>query len=799
MEKIKFNCLIKSLRFFAFFFLLFGSFIIGQDKVTLSGYISDLESNETLFGVNVIFPKLQIGTTTNEYGFYSISLPKGAHEIKITYLGFNGILQEINIEQQITQNFKLSPALELLDEVIVEDDVEKLNIRSPQMSVNKLSINTIKSIPAVLGEVDIIKSITLLPGVTSGGEGASGFNVRGGAADQNLILLDEAIIFNSSHLFGFFSVFNPDAIKDIRLYKGGIPANYGGRVASVLNIYQKDGNSNKVKAQGGLGLISSRLLVEGPIKKEKGSFLIAGRSSYAHLFLPLVESIDNNIAYFYDLNTKLSYKINENNNIYLSGYFGRDVFDISNLFDVRFGNSLANFRWNHLFTKKLFSNLSLIYSNYDYTLDFGLANFDWNLGINNFNLKYDFKHYLSDKLTLEYGLNSIYYKFDPGLISPTSETSGIIKNKLTDKFAFENALYGSVKFQLNPKINVQVGTRFSSFLRLGQELNLYQNDTPLLYNSDLKIYETANPIGITIYNKREVIKPFYNLEPRVAISFQLSQDQSIKTSYNRMAQYLHLISNTNSPTPIDVWAPSGTFIKPQLLNQIALGYFKTFKNNRYNLEIEGFYKDIQNRLDYIDGAELIANNAIEQVLLNGEARAKGIEVLFKKNEGKLTGWIAYTLSKSEQRTPGRTSIEIGINNGNWYYTPYDKTHDLSITTNYQVNKKWDINANFIYQTGQPVTYPNAQYQFSDFSVANYAPRNSSRLDAYHRFDLSAVYTPQKENRAYNGQWVFGIYNLYNRQNAASVRFQKNNDTGLNEAIRLSIFGIIPSVTYNFKF
>jgi len=799
MQTIKLNYYIKLHIFFVFIFLLFGSFLIGQERVTLSGYITDSESNETLFGVNVIFPKLQFGTTTNEYGFYSISVPKGIHEIRISYLGFNGIQQEINIEQQLTQNFKLAPAFELLDEVIVEVDIEKLNIRSPQMSVNKLAINTIQSIPAALGEVDIIKSITLLPGVTSGGEGASGFNVRGGAADQNLILLDEAIIFNSSHLFGFFSVFNPDAIKDIRLYKGGIPANYGGRVASVLNIYQKDGNSNKVKAQGGLGLISSRLLVEGPLKKEKGSFLIAGRSSYAHLFLPLIDSIDNSIAYFYDLNTKLSYKINENNNIYLSGYFGRDVFDISNLFDVRFGNSVANFRWNHLFTKRLFSNLSLIYSNYDYTLDFGLANFDWNLGINNFNLKYDFKYYLSDKLTLEYGLNSIYYKFDPGLISPTSETSGITKNKLTNKFAFENALYGSVKFELNPKINVQVGTRFSSFLRLGQELNLYQNDTPLLYNSYLKIYETANPIGITNYDKREVIKPFYNLEPRVAVSFQLSQDQSIKTSYNRMAQYLHLISNTNSPTPIDVWAPSGTFIKPQLLNQIALGYFKTFKNNRYNLEIEGFYKDIQNRLDYIDGAGLIANNAIEQVLLNGEARAKGIEVLFKKNEGKLTGWIAYTLSKSEQRTPGRTSIETGINNGNWYYTPYDKTHDLSITTNYQINKKWDINVNFIYQTGQPVTYPNAQYQFLDFSIANYAPRNSSRLDDYHRFDLSAVYSPQKENRAYNGQWVFGIYNLYNRQNAASVSFQKNNETGLNEAIRLSIFGIIPSITYNFKF
>ena len=785
---------------FALLFFIFSNFsIYAQEKFTISGYISDKENNEKLIGVNVIFSKLKTGTITNEYGFYSITIPKGVNEITITYLGFNPLQQEIKIETDFTQNFKLTSATELLDEVIVEQDLEKLNIRSPQMSVNKLAINTIKNMPAALGEVDIIKSITLLPGVTSAGEGASGFNVRGGAADQNLILLDEAIIFNSSHLFGFFSVFNPDAIKDISLYKGGIPANYGGRVASVLNIYQKDGNSNSVKARGGIGLISSRLLIEGPIKKEKGSFLIGGRSSYAHLFLPLIESIDNNIAYFYDLNTKLSYTINENNNIYLSGYFGRDVFKISNLFDVSYGNSVANFRWNHLFTKKLFSNLSLIYSNYDYTLDFGLANFDWNLGINNFNFKYDFKHYINDRVKFEYGLNSIYYKFDPGLIKPTNGTTGIQVNKLTDKFAFENSLYGSLSFQLNSRVNVQVGSRFSNFLRLGQKLNVYQNNSPLNYDENLKIYESANPTGTFTYKKAEVIKPFYNLEPRLAASYQLDSNSSIKISYNRMAQYLHLISNTNSPTPIDVWAPSGTFLKPQLLDQIALGFFKTFKNNRYNFEIEGFYKKIKNRLDYIDGAQLIANNAIEQVLLNGEARSQGIEVLFRKNVGKLTGWVAYTLSSSEQRTAGRTPKEVGINNGNWYFTPYDKTHDLSITTNYKLNKKWDLNANFIFQTGQPITYPNAQYQFSGFSIPNYSPRNSSRLPAYHRFDLSAVYSPQKANKSINGQWVFGIYNLYNRKNAASISFQKNNDTGLNEATRLSIFGIIPSITYNFKF
>ena len=785
----------RSTSFIVLFFLLFCSLAFSQRNVTLSGYVSDLESDESLIGVSVLIPELNTGTITNEYGFFSLTLPPDVYTVQIRYLGFETLTRELSLNEDVNENFELTPQAELLDEVIVEENIELLNVRNPQMSVNKLAINTIKKIPAVLGEVDVIKSITLLPGVTNAGEGASGFNVRGGAADQNLILLDEAIIFNSSHLFGFFSVFNPDAIKDIQLYKGGIPASYGGRASSVLNIYQKEGNRKKFESQGGIGLISSRLLLEGPLKKEKSSFLIGGRSSYAHLFLPLIESVDNNKAYFYDLNTKLSYTLNDRSTIYLSGYFGRDVFDIDNLFDLAYGNSVANFRWNHLFSNKLFSNLSLIYSDYDYTLDFGLAEFDWNLGITNFNFKYDFKHYVNDKVKLEYGLNGIYYKFDPGFIQPTAESSPVQARKLDDKFALENAVYGGVSYQLSSKINLQVGLRLSNFLRLGQKMNTYVNDNPLLYIESSQIYEEAQPTGSVTYSKGEVIKSFTYPEPRFSMAYQLDSDQSFKLSYNRMAQYLHLISNTNSPTPIDVWAPSGKYIDPQLLDQVAVGYFKIFDNNRYNLEVEAFYKTIQNRLDYIDGAELIANDAIEQVLLEGQARAGGLEVLFRKNEGKLTGWIAYTLSRSEQQTPGRTPSEVGINYGNWYATPYDKTHDISITTNYDLNKRWNLSSNFIYQTGQPITYPNAQYQFSGFSIPNFETRNSSRLPAYHRLDVSAVYSPKKRS----GEWVFGIYNFYNRKNAASIRFQENLETGRNEALRLTIFGIIPSVTYNFKF
>ena len=777
------------------FFIYTQSRLYCQEKVTLSGYVSDSENNETLIGVNVIIPNLKIGTTTNDYGFYSLTVPRGDYKLQISFLGYKNQEIDLIILSDFSQNFNLQKEIQVLDEVVIEESSEFINLRSPEMSVNRLSISTIKKIPAVLGETDVIKSITLLPGVTNAGEGASGFNVRGGGADQNLILLDEAIIFNSSHLFGFFSVFNPESIKDIRLYKGGIPAKYGGRVSSVLNIFQKEGNKNKFNSQGGIGLISSRLLLEGPIKKETTSFLFGGRSSYAHLFLPLIESVDNNKAYFYDLNTKLSHRVNEKNTIFLSGYFGRDVFDIDNLFDLSYGNSMANFRWNHLFSNKLFSNLSMIYSDYDYTLDFGLAEFDWNLGITNFNLKYDLKYYLNEKLKIEYGLNSIYYKFDPGLIQPTTDNSTIQNQKLEDKFALESAIYSSLDYKLLPKLQLNFGLRLSNFLRLGQKINTYENDNPLLFINSVQIYEEATPLGFIEYSKSEVIKQYTNLEPRFSLAYEIADDKSFKISYNRMAQYLHLISNTNSPTPIDVWAPSGKYIDPQLLHQVAVGYFETFNNKIYSLQAEVFYKTIKNRLDYIDGAELIANDAIEQVLLNGEARASGIEILFQKNEGKLTGWIAYTLSKSEQRTPGRTEEETGINNGNWYFTPYDKTHDFSLVSNYRINSKWNLNFNFIFQTGQPITYPNAQYQFQGFSIPNYEARNSSRLPSYHRLDISTIYKPK--NKA--GEWVFGIYNIYNRKNAASIRFQQNINNGTNEAIRLAIFGIIPSVTYNFKF
>jgi hypothetical protein len=788
-------------KVFTLFFLLSLS-AFSQEKITISGTVYDNASNETLIGVSIYFSELNAGTTTNEYGFYSITIPKGTYKVQVSYLGFTPLTETINLSEKITKNFNLNEETESLDEIVIEADIERINLRSPQMSVNNLTSATIKNIPVVLGEADIIKSLILLPGVTSAGEGASGFNVRGGAADQNLILLDEAIVFNSSHLFGFFSVFNPDVIKDVKLYKGGIPARFGGRLSSVLDIYQKEGNSKDFNVTGGIGLISSRLLVEGPIEKEKSSFVVAGRASYAHLFLPLFDN--DNKAYFYDLNGKFNYRINDKNNVFLSTYFGKDVFGISDNFVNEYGNTVLNLRWNHLFSDKIFSNLSLIYSDYFYGLILDFVGFEWDSGITNYNLKYDFKHYLNNKFKLSYGVNNIYNKFNPGEIIPNRQDSGIQPEKLIDKYANEFAAYLEAEHKVSDKLTLQYGARFSNFTRLGQdEINVYANNEPVLYNEEFKKYESAEAIDTESYNRSDALATFSNFEPRVSLSYLISDNASFKMSYNRMAQYLHLLSNTASPTPLDVWAPSGRFIKPQLLDQFALGYFKSIKGGDYSLETEVFYKDIQNRIDYINGANLVANNEIETIILNGQARAYGLEILLKKNEGKFKGWLAYTLSRSEQQTLGRTASEPGINDGEWYSSPFDKTHDISVNASYDLSKKWTFNANFLLQTGQPTNYPVGQYEpvkglivplFDDNR------RNADRLPAYHRLDISATLTPEKnKNRRWQGEWVFGIYNLYGRQNAASINFRQNRETFRNEAIQTSIFGFVPSVTYNFKF
>ncbi|MCL6219461.1 TonB-dependent receptor [Zunongwangia pacifica] len=768
-----------------------------QENYTLSGTIYD-EYDQPLLGASITIPKLQKGTSTNSEGKFSIQLPQGSYEIHISFLGYSTITQNLVLDRDINWTLKMETGDEILEEVVIEQNNKATNIKKPQMSINSLSMKEIKQIPVALGEPDPLKSLLTLPGVTNAGEGSSGFNVRGGAADQNLILLDNVPIYSDSHLFGFFSVFNADAVNSLDLYKGGIPSKYGGRVSSVLDIKQHNGDYKDFKFEGGVGLISSKLKVEGPLKKQKASFMLAGRTSYAHLFLKLADN--ENSAKFYDLNSKLNYKINENNSLHFSGYLGKDVFDINDSFSSKYGNTMGKLNWKHRFHKNIDTDLSIFYSDYQFGLTLNTLSFNWDSGIESYGLKYAWQHYISDDIQLNYGVDATYYDFNPGILIPNSPESTVNYRELDRKYALEPSVYLDINQKIGDHLEIRYGLRYSTFYRYGkQKVNIYAN-SPVNYNPVYNIYQEATPIGTKFYDSGEVISSFDNFEPRAALSYILNDESSIKASYNRMAQYLHIVSNSQSPTPVNIWTPSGPFIEPQILDQYAIGYFRNFDNNRYSLETEAFYKAIDNRIDYVDGADLIANNDIEQVLLNGQARAYGLEVLFRKNSGDLTGWISYTLSRAEQKNPGRTPEEPGIANGNWYLSPYDKLHNLSITGNYEYSKKWSFSANFSLQSGQPVTYPNGYYEFGGIPVPNYSLRNENRLPLYHHLDLAATLTPKpKKNKSWESYWVFSIYNVYNRRNASSIRFTTNDDTGINEARRLSIFGFLPSVSYNFKF
>ena len=778
-------------------YLLYIWFSVGitsyAQTFTLSGTVTTSDTQETLLGVTVYAQGTSMGTITNNYGVYSLSLPKGEYRIVVQNLGFETKITEVVLDKNQTLNVSLNPQSEELEEVIVTEDIERIRLRSPEMSVNRISSKTIRQTPVVFGETDILKTIQLLPGVTSAGEGASGFNVRGGGADQNLILLDEAMVFNSSHLFGFFSVFNTDAIKDVQLYKGGIPATYGGRTAAVLRIDQKEGAKDRVRFNGGIGIVSSRALVEGPLGN--GSFLFAGRGTYAHLFLKAAG--EPNMAYFYDLNTKVTLPVNEKNRILLSGYFGRDVVSFDSSFKNTYGNAVFNLRWNTLFSNRVFGNLSLIYSDYYYGLALDFVGFDWDSGIRNLNLKYDINYNVSESLKLETGIQTTYYDFNPGFIRPISEESGFNVEQLQQKFAAETSVYISAKHEISDAIALQYGARLNQFNRLAQSgLQQYTNNQPLVYNTSLGVYSDGNLLGD--YTKEESTAAFTNFEPRFTLAYR-SEKSAWKASYQRVHQYLHLISNTTSPTPLDVWTPSGKYLKPQRGDQWAIGY-ATERENGNSFEAEAFYKKTINRYDYVDGAELVANKALERILLPGIARAYGLEFLFKKTQGAVTGIAAYPLSRAEQQTLGICENDPGINNGKWYKSAFDKTHDLSLSLSYTASKRWKWNANFLAQTGQPITYPTGQYEFMGTRVPSFGQRNAQRLPFYHRLDISATLTPAKNSlKKLKGNWVFGIYNVYNRRNAATISFKQNPETGKNQAYRLSIFGIIPSVTYNIRF
>ncbi|TDW48811.1 outer membrane receptor protein involved in Fe transport [Flavobacterium sp. 270] len=786
-------------------FSIVGNNIFVKQKVTktakkknkLTGQILD-NANQFVIGANVFIKELGTGATTDKNGMFSLDLDNGNYTVVLSYVGFKNQEKQITVDGDLKMTLSMEADSQQLEQVIVTGN-KAVDVKNTQMSVNRLSMEDIKRIPVAMGEPDPLKSLLTLPGVTNAGEASSGFNVRGGAADQNLILLDGAPVYGDSHMFGFFSVFNADVISSLDLYKGGIPSKFGGRVSSVLDVSQQTGDFEDYKVNGGIGLISSRLLVQGPIQKDKGSFIIAGRASYAHLFLKLADN--NNSAMFYDINAKLNYRLGANNSIAFSGYLGNDVFDINDRFSSTFGNKMAIVNWKHKFSDNLNNSLSAFYSDYNFNLGISTENFEWDNTIKSYGLKYNWNHTVSEKLKLNYGIDGQYYNFNPGTVQPTSPDSQFNYKQLDKKYAFESSVYLDFEHQITEKLNLRYGLRYSMFLRLGNEnINTYEDGKAVVYNPLYNIYEEGTPTGTISYGKNKTISKFDNLEPRAALSYAFDENSSVKASYNRMAQYIHMLSNTQSPLPMNIWTPSGPFAKPQLLDQYAIGYFKNFRDKDYSFEGELFYKKIQNRIDYIDGADILANNDIEQVILSGKARSYGMELLFRKNTGNFTGWVSYTLSRAEQKTPGRTPEEPGIANGNWYLSGYDKLHNLSVVGNYLYSPKWSFNANFSLQSGQPVTYANGYYEFGGIKIPNFSLRNENRLPVFHHLDLAATYTPKPDKKkGWQSYWVFSIYNIYNRKNAASMTFATNEDTGANETRRLSIFGIVPGISYNFKF
>jgi len=787
-----------------FLLLLFvGSSLLAQDKFTLSGFIREQSSSEELIGANIVCEQLRIGASTNPYGFYSITLPEGDYTIRYSFIGFQDKLVEVSLRKSRRLDIGMLPYAQVLTEVTLEEDAFH-KVRSIEMSVNKLETKAIKELPAVLGEVDIIRSLQLLPGVTSVGEGANGFNVRGGASDENLVLLDEMSLFNSSHLFGFFSVFNADAIKDVKLYKGGIPAEYGGRVSSVLDVRQKEGNANSYHTSGGLGLISSRLMVEGPMWK-KSSFMIAGRRSYGDLFLLLSSdsTINNNQLYFYDLNMKFNTWLGNKDRLFLSSYSGRDAFKLGDLFSSSWGNSTINARWLHLFSDRLISNLSYNYNNYDYLISVDQDNFsfDWDSKIKNHQFKYDLSYFHSNEHQFKMGVSLNSYHFEPGLITPTTDSSAVRTFEMRNKFAYEPAAFIQDEWKLSERLLVKAGLRWSSYYRVGVDtLTVYENG-PLVYDELQNMYVHGDSIGSEVYGSNELIKSYNSIEPRLAIRYQLNDLSSIKTSYQKINQYMHLITNASSPTPLDIWAPAGEFIKPLTGQQIALGYFYSSENQKWDFSTEVYYKKLDNVLDYIDGADLEFNENLETETLYGRGRAYGLEFMLEKKEGKVKGWIAYTLAKSESLIPGLSNTDPGISNGEWYNNPQDKTHDLSVVAFYMHNDKWSFSSIFVYATGIPTNYPIAKYVYEGITIPHYSGRNQERLPDYHRLDFAATLRPRKnKDRNWKTEWVFSIYNIYNRKNVSSLYFRESRDNeGLTEAVQLSIFPIIPSVSYNFKF
>lgn len=768
---------------------------MSQTKYTVNGYIKDGTNGETLIGATALVTEIGDGTTSNEYGFYAISLPEGDYTIVYSYIGFEDVTKTISLNSDVQMDIEMGSTATELQEVVISSEAADKNVSNTEMSTNKLNMSTISKIPSLLGEVEIIRSIQLLPGVTTVGEGATGFNVRGGSIDQNLVLLDEAPVYNSSHLFGFFSVFNPDAVKDVKLYKGGIPSRYGGRLSSILDVRMREGNNKQFAFNGGIGTVFSRLALEAPIVKDKGSFIVAGRRSYVDVLArPFLE--DDNVLNFYDLTIKSNYKINDKDQIFLSGYLGRDNFGFGDDAGFNWGNTTVSFRWNHLFNQRLFSNATFYFSDYDYQINFGndsTNRFDWDAGIKNYSFKPSLTYFISPKSTLRFGGELIIYDFLPGRAIGISEGE-VTDISQPDKYGIEGALYIENEVDVNDKLSLNYGLRYSTFNYTGKGTAYTYGDAPA--------GERRTPIDAQEFDQWESIKTYGNLEPRFSMKYLLNDASSIKASYMRTAQYIHLISNTTASTPVDTWTPSTNNIEPQLADQVALGYFRNFKDNTYEFSAEVYYKKMQNLVDYIDGADLLLNEFLEGDLATGEGRAYGLELMLRKEKGDFSGWLSYTLARTERRVEG-------VNENEWYPSRFDQTHNLSLTTFYDLNKRWQFGANFALITGTPTTFPTSRFVQQGYVVPHNAldSRNNVRIPTYHRFDLSATLQGKKnDDRRWQSYWVFSVYNVYSRRNPFSVFFRQTDlrpppgRAQATEAIQFSVIGnFIPAVSYNFKF
>ena len=777
-------------------------------NVTLSGYIRDAASGEELISASIVNESRQ-GTVTNIYGFYSLTLPAGEYTFTISYIGYETMTKKVNLNESQTVNFELKEATNELQEVQVTAKKLDENLNRAEMSTTQLTAKQIKTIPQFLGEFDVIRSITLLPGVTTVGEGASGFNVRGGKTDQNLILLDEAPVYNSSHIFGFFSVFNGDAVRDLKLYKGGIPAPFGGRLSSVLDVRQKEGNTKEYGGTVGLGLLSSRVMFEGPIVQDKASFMIAGRRSYQDVLLKASpnDDINNIIANFYDLNAKVNYKFSDKSRLFLSAYYGKDAFGVPGLVKFNWGNLGLTGRWNYLINDKLFLNVSTIYSDYDYAIgfDFPQAKIDNIAYIKNQTNKLAFSWFPNASHQVNYGAEATVYDFEP-----FSTTFDYIDSNLTDinielqnEYAVEPAFYIEDNWKVNNRLTIRGGVRYSSFYNFGaRDVINYTPTANGTVRNDLIVDTTSYASGELI----EGYDGLKGIEPRLGINFKTTENSAIKASYNRTRQYIHLISNTTSSLPIDTWRPAGRFIKPGTADQVALGWNRNFANGEWQLSVETYYKTLRDLVDFKNGAQPTGVDNIEVDLMTGRGRSYGVEMQLDKKIGALTGWIAYTYSRSELQVDLGATPEEWINLGQWYRAAQDKPHDIAIVAAYAWKPNISFSGSFIYQTGKPYTYPEARSEFEGIIYPFALSRNNSRTPAYHRLDLSMdVKIPNKKNRDWEGSWNFGVYNAYARKNAFSIFFEEELDdngdpTGQTKATQLSIFATaIPTITYTLDF